>query len=469
RSRSGSPRSGPGSPRSRSGSPRSGPGSPRSRSGSPKSGSGSPRRERSPGSDSDGSVVQRKKQRLVSDSESDAEKQPDITATADDLFGDDLDDISSASEHESDKQDDDNQQAPMIDDEDGEGEQQPEEPIEVKIPVDIPKIKTDLGKQIHFVKLPNFLSVETRPFDAAIYEDEIDEDEVLDEEGRTRMKLKVENTIRWRDKKDAEGNQILDEEGNPVRESNARMIRWSDGSMSLHLGVEVFDVHPMNLHGDYNHLFIRQGTGLQGQAVFKTKLTFRPHSTDSFTHRKMTMSLADRSTKANKLKVIPISGLDPNANRNEMIKKEEEKLKATIRRESQQRRIRDRAHNKGLSSSYLEDDEENEAGISLSAIKNAYKPNKKSGKDRMNIYSSDSEESLDDEVEERRERRLMKAKKIMDSDDEESDQESSKKKARIYSDSDEEANADRGGSENEAGTGNEAQNHNEAGSGEESD
>ena len=30
-----------------------------------------------------------------------------------------------------------------------------------------------------------------RPFDSAFYEDEIDEDEVLDEEGRTRLKLKV--------------------------------------------------------------------------------------------------------------------------------------------------------------------------------------------------------------------------------------------------------------------------------------
>ncbi len=29
------------------------------------------------------------------------------------------------------------------------------------------------------------------PFDPTTYEDEIDEDEVLDEEGRTRLKLKV--------------------------------------------------------------------------------------------------------------------------------------------------------------------------------------------------------------------------------------------------------------------------------------
>lgn len=45
--------------------------------------------------------------------------------------------------------------------------------------------------------------------------------------------------------------------------------------MSLHLGNEVFDVYKAPLQGDHNHLFIRQGTGLQGQAVFKTKLTFR--------------------------------------------------------------------------------------------------------------------------------------------------------------------------------------------------
>ena len=68
-----------------------------------------------------------------------------------------------------------------------------------------------------------------RPFDEQTYEDEIDEDEVLDEEGRTRMKLKVENTIRWRTLKDDDGNDLKDENDKPVRESNARVVRWSDG------------------------------------------------------------------------------------------------------------------------------------------------------------------------------------------------------------------------------------------------
>ena len=41
------------------------------------------------------------------------------------------------------------------------------------------------------MKMPNFLSIERKPFDPALYEDELEEDEVLDEEGRARLKLKV--------------------------------------------------------------------------------------------------------------------------------------------------------------------------------------------------------------------------------------------------------------------------------------
>lgn len=58
--------------------------------------------------------------------------------------------------------------------------------VETRIDADIPKITTDLGKELHFVKLPNFLSVETRPYDKETYEDEIEDEEMLDEEGRAR-------------------------------------------------------------------------------------------------------------------------------------------------------------------------------------------------------------------------------------------------------------------------------------------
>ncbi|WAR01332.1 LEO1-like protein [Mya arenaria] len=330
------------------------------------------------GSDSDGSVIGRKKKKIV-DSEDDGLSDMEtgnVQATVDELFGD-ADDISSDEEDKAKAGSDDDVRRGS-DDEEGktkrpviagsDEEQEPEEPVETRIEVEIPRIKTDLGRAVHYVKLPNFLSVDTRPFDLATYEDEIDEDD-------------VENTIRWRTLKDEEGNDLKDEMGRPVRESNARCVRWSDGSMSLHLGDEIFDIHTMPIQGDFNHLFVRQGTGLQGQSIFKTKLSFRPHSTESFTHRKMTLSLADRSTKKQKVKILPISGHDPESQRSEMIKKEEERLRASMKRESQKRRVRERAHGKGLSGGYLEgyEDDEDEEGISISAIKNKYKPGRRGG------------------------------------------------------------------------------------------
>jgi len=62
------------------------------------------------------------------------------------------------------------------------------------------------------------------------------------------------------------------------------------------------------------------------------------------------------------------------------VQKEDERLRASIRRESQQRRMRERANQRGMSSSYLEGDYDHEDGdnaISISAIKKRYKQNQK--------------------------------------------------------------------------------------------
>ena len=49
-------------------------------------------------------------------------------------------------------------------------------------------------------------------------------------------------------------------------------------------------------------------------------LLYRPHSTDSATHRKMTITLADRDKKTQKIRMLPIAGKDPESHRAEMIK-----------------------------------------------------------------------------------------------------------------------------------------------------
>lgn len=49
-------------------------------------------------------------------------------------------------------------------------------------------------------------------------------------------------------------------------------------------------------------------------------LSCRPHSTDYATHKKMTLPLADRCSRTQKIRIIPISGHDPECQRTEEIK-----------------------------------------------------------------------------------------------------------------------------------------------------
>jgi len=270
------------------------------------------------------------------------------------------------------------------------------------------------------------LSMESRPFDPETYEDEMDDEQSQqDEEGRTRLKLKVENTIRWRVK--------YDEKLNPIRESNARIVKWSDGSYSLHLGNEIFDVYKQPLQSDFNHLFIRQGTGLQGQAVFKTKLSFRPHSVDSHTHKKMTLSMADRSTKSNQIKVISHVGNNPEEGRWEKIRKEEQGLRMAMKSVSSKNRAKEKGAKGGLTGKFLEDgdDSGDEAAFSIAAIKAKYKTG--GGKDKKPIYSSDEDD--DSDVESKKGKRLQKAKGVDSDSDSNRSRSSASSKSRSSSSS----------------------------------
>lgn len=381
-----------------------------------------------------------KKNKLIDTDDSEEEQQTQSQPAAGDIFGD-ADDISSDEDAKSDgsakkksrsgsetsrrsmsrsrsRSRDRSRSGSRSDNEKAreKSEEREKTPIpETRIDVEIPRIVADLGKDIHFVKLPNFLSVDTRPFDPDTYEDEIDEEETLDEEGRQRLKLKVGNTMRWR--------RFINDKGETIQESNARFVRWSDGSLSLYLGSEIFDVMKQPLQNDYNHLFIRQGTGLQGQAVFRTKLTFRPHSTDSLTHKKMTISLADRSQKTAGIKILTSVGHDPEAERAENLKKEEESLRQLMR---QRKPIKKRT--KKISAGYDQNPDEGsdeEGAISIAAIKNKYKKGGAGGSDsKKPIYSSDENDDASDgsDFDTRRNKKdkSRPTKALKDSDDEES-------------------------------------------------
>ena len=68
-----------------------------------------------------------------------------------------------------------------------------------------------------------------------------------------------------------------------------------------------------------------------------------------------------------------------NSNRYKRVKEEEEKLRADMRKDSKVKRMREKVTGRGLTTGYLEGGDSDEEDISIAAIKNKYKKNKKGG------------------------------------------------------------------------------------------
>ncbi|KAL9937337.1 hypothetical protein V8E36_003746 [Tilletia maclaganii] len=129
-----------------------------------------------------------------------------------------------------------------------------DEPFEEELPREVrlarivlPNEPVRRTKEHWLARLPNFLDYRVEPFDEQTFDPETDDNAGIGElsvkerlaDPELRMLMKTKNTIRWR------WSDRVDEDGVKIPESNARILRWSDGTMSLQLGDEFFDV-PMS-------------------------------------------------------------------------------------------------------------------------------------------------------------------------------------------------------------------------------
>ena len=180
--------------------------------------------------------------------------------------------------------------------------------------------------------IPKFLHVDPDEFNPETFEEEYLEGSVdagtknliSDSE---KMKLRVENMIRWR---------VNAETGK--RESNARFVKWSDGSMSLVVGGEMFQIESKDISHDNQVLFnLHPADGLMvAEQKIKETVTFQPFSTSSRTHKKLTATVLAKHQKVNRTKFIG-AVVNPEAAKLEMEKIENEKLRNKKRMEAKQR------------------------------------------------------------------------------------------------------------------------------------
>lgn len=179
-----------------------------------------------------------------------------------DLFGDDAETKAAPAAARSDRgessdddddDDDDNlvhRRNPMeYEEEEGEeAMQMREEAIAEMVLPKIPQVTASDGRT-WVLRLPPSVHVDSTPFHAQLYRDEQEPKQAQeDAEARERKGFNdqvrranaldrmhnVQNTIRW---KWVDGSA-----GAPIRKSNARVIKWSDGTSSLQIGEEMWDV-----------------------------------------------------------------------------------------------------------------------------------------------------------------------------------------------------------------------------------
>jgi RNA polymerase-associated protein LEO1 len=153
---------------------------------------------------------------------------------------------------------------------------------------------------------------------------------------------------------------------NNVDGSNSRLNRWSDGSWTLQIGSEHFEVLPQVFSAEENNLiFLRHQSKEFLEAVGKlaNKLTVRPYMDSQGTHRKY-LALAEATGKGmKKVKVrAATTTIDPEKEKRSLVKIQQERIKARRKLDAKRRNLEqktfDRVGREGLTARFLEEDED---------------------------------------------------------------------------------------------------------------
>ncbi|KAF8699012.1 hypothetical protein HU200_034845 [Digitaria exilis] len=162
-------------------------------------------------------------------------------------------------------------------------------PLDLVVPFKQPPARPD---KMNVIKVSNIMGIDPKPFDPKTY---VEESVFVTDESGTKKRIRLEdNIVRWRTVRNADGTKS--------HESNARFVKWKDGSMQLLIGNEVLDISVHDAHHDQSHLFLRNGKGiLQSQGRLLHKMRFMPSSLSSKSHRLLTALVDSQNKKTVKM------------------------------------------------------------------------------------------------------------------------------------------------------------------------
>ncbi|KAF9671457.1 hypothetical protein SADUNF_Sadunf12G0049800 [Salix dunnii] len=190
-------------------------------------------------------------------------------------------------------------------------------PLEIEMPFCPPPADP---KKMNMIKVSNIMGIDPNQFDPKTY---VEEKTFVTDESGAQKRIRLENNIvRWRTVKNPDGSNSV--------ESNARFVRWSDGSLQLLIGNEVLDISVQDAQQDQTHLFLRHNKSLlQSQGRILRKMRFMPSSLSSNSHRLLTALVDSRHRKVYKVKNC-ITDIDPEREKEEKEKAESQTIRANV-------------------------------------------------------------------------------------------------------------------------------------------
>ncbi|RHZ81317.1 hypothetical protein Glove_121g42 [Diversispora epigaea] len=247
-------------------------------------------------------------------------------------------------------------------------------------------------KKYYIAKTPTFFTFNLATFSPETYNK--DEDCTIE---TNNMSLGAENSLRWRYKKDPVTGEETDE-----KESNSKVIKWSDGSMSLMIGDEMFDITQQPLNDTYQYLSIphRTTNSLENKERLTDMLSFHPFLVGR-THRMLTASIQSKHVKQVKTRFVDMNK-DPDLVKLQLFGEREKKQVGNKRTSTSARVPRGRKKNEDNYS-----DTEEKSYLSV-------------GRSRIDTYDDDSgfvvaDETADEDEYEKSERRRKGKEKAVDS------------------------------------------------------
>jgi len=299
-------------------------------------------------------------------------------------------------------------------------------PPAIEIP-DIPRVGSDID--IQSVRIPNMLHLDPYAFGEMEYKPAVEESR-LQKLGRS-----IDFVMRWRFKKNANMERQLDENGSPIIESNSRFVQWSDGSIQLLIGDEVFDVFQQNSSNQLLFAMTEDhhdepNTCMVSQGLIKTDMSIRPTSIESVAHREMEFKVKSRMIKQAKVKQFQTK-IAPEKAQEQRLRAKDATF-ATMRKQRQKSNEQNRRSLGRWTQDYLEGEEDDEREKGKDSVRRL--------KEKMmqaDEFDDEGEEFSDIDVEEEEEEEDSEEGDSDSSDGEKKDKKMRRKLAKQTDDSDE--------------------------------